>query len=67
MALRRYGNKRDEIEAECIEALEQVGCVVYPLDLPLDALVSRIHPKHGPWNILLEFKAPGTGRLTKDQ
>lgn len=66
MALKRYGNKRDAIEADCIKALEQAHCTVYPLNTPLDALVGRV-VKGVPMTFVLEFKAPGTGRLTKDQ
>ena len=67
MALRRYGNKRDQIEADCIKALEQAHCSVYSLDLPLDALVGRVDPRLGPMTFLLEFKEPGKGKLTPDQ
>jgi hypothetical protein len=67
MALRRFGNKRDDIEAECVEALEQAHCSVYTMDLPLDALVGRV-VNGVPTTFLLEFKAPGSsGRLTPQQ
>ncbi len=66
MALRRYGNKRDDDEPEIIEALEQAFCSVYTLDTPMDLLVGRMTPE-GPRTFLLEVKKPGVGRLTKDQ
>ena len=67
MALRRYGNKRDEIENDVVGALEAAHCTVYKLDLPLDLLVARIMPDGRRHTMLLEVKAPGVGRLTPAQ
>jgi ribosome maturation factor RimP len=66
VALRRHDNKRDAIENDVVEALEEAYCSVYRLDLPLDLLVGRV-VRGVPTTYLLEVKAPGVGRLTKGQ
>lgn len=53
MSLLRYAKKRDENESEIIDALECIGCTVYPMDTPCDLLVGR-----GAKNILMEVKNP---------
>lgn len=62
--MRRYGNRRDAIERDIINALEKCGCTVEQLngeDIP-DLLVGRAKR-----NYLLEVKDPETGKLSKGQ
>ena len=61
MALRAYGNKRDDNEAELVKVFERLGCSVYPLDKPADLLIG-IQGR----TFLVEVKAE-KGRQTKDQ
>lgn len=61
MGLRRYANKRDEVEPSIIAALEALGCRVYRLDKPVDLLVSHRGTIH-----LVEVKTR-KGKLTADQ
>lgn len=49
--MRRYANRRDANEREIIDALEEIGCTVYQLDLPVDLLVG-----YRAKNFLLEVK-----------
>lgn len=66
MSLNRYAVRRDKAEPAIIQALEQAGAEVWPLDQPVDLLVRfRCH-----WH-LLEVKTPrgkkGTARVDKRQ
>ena len=51
--MKRYAMRRDTNEPEIIAALEAIGCVVYPMNQPVDLLVGR-----GATNILMEIKNP---------
>lgn len=64
--LRPYANKRDKTEGVIFDALRAMGCRVYAINKPTDALVlfrGEIH--------LIECKTPlskaGRVKLTKDQ
>lgn len=53
MTLPRYAARRDKAEPAIIQALEQAGAEVWPLDTPVDLLVRF----RGVWH-LLEVKTP---------
>lgn len=66
MSLNRYAVRRDKAEPAIIQALEQAGAEVWPLDQPVDLLVRF----RGLWH-LLEVKTPrgkvGTAKKDKRQ
>lgn len=66
MSLNRYAVRRDHAEPAIIQALEQVGAEVWPLDQPVDLLVRF----RGLWH-LLEVKTPrgkaGTAKQDRRQ
>lgn len=53
MSLNRYAVRRDKAEPPIIQALEQAGAEVWPLDTPCDLLVRFRQQWH-----LLEVKTP---------
>jgi hypothetical protein len=61
MALKAWGNKRDESEPEIVAALREAGCFVQLLDRPCDLLVGFRGRTH-----LVECKT-GKGKVTDDQ
>lgn len=61
MSLNRWAKRRDQNEAEIIQALKAIGCSVHCLDEPCDLLVGR-----GAITLCMEVKMP-SGRLTKNQ
>jgi hypothetical protein len=66
VSLNRYAVRRDKAEPAIIQALEQVGAEVWPLDQPVDLLVRFRQQWH-----LLEVKTPrgkkGVARIDKRQ
>lgn len=51
--MRRYANKRDNVEPKLIEALESLGVSVYTTDRPFDAILNYRNQTY-----LAEFKDP---------
>lgn len=39
MALSKYGNRRDTVEAEIVKDLRKMGVAVYPTDKPFDCIL----------------------------
>lgn len=66
VSLNRYAVRRDKAEPAIVQALEQVGAEVWPLDQPVDLLVRFRKQWH-----LLEVKTPqgkaGNARQDKRQ
>ena len=64
--MRRYANRRDANEREIIDALEDIGCSVMQLNLPVDLLVG-----YRARNFLLEVKdgskPPSRTKKTRQQ
>ena len=59
----RHTHRRDENEAEIVNALEAIGCAVYRIGRPVDLLVG-----YRAKNYLLEIKnRDGLNKLTKEQ
>jgi hypothetical protein len=61
MSLNRYAKQRDLSEPDIIEALEEAGFDVYPLDYPVDLLVRKDDWAPGIFK-MLEVKTIHEGR-----
>jgi hypothetical protein len=63
MSLKRYATRRDNAERPIIEALEQVGFEVWPLDAPCDLICRRSSWAPGIFQ-MLEVKTGHGKKLT---